>query len=170
MSAVSNLPVLPFRIGQGFDVHALVSDRPMIIGGVTIPFEKGLLGHSDADVLLHAITDALLGALALGDIGRHFPDTDPQFKGADSRILLKHAYQKILDAGYVLGNLDATIIAQAPKMAPHIGGMRDNIAHDLGVAVGVVNVKAKTNEKLGYLGRSEGIACEAVVLLMKVMM
>lgn len=170
MSAVSNLPVLPFRIGQGFDVHALVSDRPMIIGGVTIPFEKGLLGHSDADVLLHAITDALLGALALGDIGRHFPDTDPQFKGADSRILLKHAYQKILDAGYVLGNLDATIIAQAPKMAPHIGDMRDNIAHDLGVAVGVVNVKAKTNEKLGYLGRSEGIACEAVVLLMKVMM
>ena len=142
MSAVSNLPVLPFRIGQGFDVHALVSDRPMIIGGVTIPFEKGLLGHSDADVLLHAITDALLGALALGDIGRHFPDTDPQFKGADSRILLKHAYQKILDAGYVLGNLDATIIAQAPKMAPHIGAMRDNIAHDLGVAVGVVNVKA----------------------------
>ena len=170
MSAVSNLPVLPFRIGQGFDVHALVSDRPMIIGGVTIPFEKGLLGHSDADVLLHAITDALLGALALGDIGRHFPDTDPQFKGVDSRMLLKHAYQKILDAGYVLGNLDATIIAQAPKMAPHIGDMRDNIAHDLGVAVGVVNVKAKTNEKLGYLGRSEGIACEAVVLLMKVMM
>ena len=168
MSAVSNLPVLPFRIGQGFDVHALVDGRPLIIGGVTIPFDKGLLGHSDADVLLHAITDALLGALALGDIGRHFPDTDPQFKGANSRVLLKHIYQKILDAGYVLGNLDATIIAQAPKMAPHIGSMCENIALDLGVDVSVVNVKAKTNEKLGYLGRSEGIACEAVVLLMKV--
>ena len=168
MIAVSNLPVLPFRIGQGFDVHALVSGRPMVIGGVTIPFDKGLLGHSDADVLLHAITDALLGALALGDIGRHFPDTDPQFKGADSRVLLKHAYQKVLDAGYVLGNLDSTIIAQAPKMAPHIGRMRENIAFDLGVDVSTVNVKAKTNEQLGYLGRSEGIACEAVVLLMKV--
>ena len=119
-------------------------------------------------MLLHAITDALLGALALGDIGRHFPDTDPQFKGADSRVLLKHAYQKVLDAGYVLGNLDSTIIAQAPKMAPHIGSMRENIAFDLGVDVSTVNVKAKTNEQLGYLGRSEGIACEAVVLLMKV--
>ena len=168
MTNKDNKMVLPFRVGQGFDVHALVDGRPMVIGGVTIPFEKGLLGHSDADVLLHAITDALLGALALGDIGRHFPDTDPQFKGADSRVLLKHAYQKVLDLGYVLGNLDSTIIAQAPKMAPHIGGMRENIAQDLGVDVGVVNVKAKTNEKLGYLGRSEGIACEAVVLLMKV--
>lgn len=168
MTNKDNKMVLPFRVGQGFDVHALVDGRPMVIGGVTIPFEKGLLGHSDADVLLHAITDALLGALALGDIGRHFPDTDPQFKGADSRVLLKHAYQKVLDSGYVLGNLDSTIIAQAPKMAPHIGGMRENIAQDLGVAVGVVNVKAKTNEKLGHLGRSEGIACEAVVLLMKV--
>ena len=168
MTNKDNKMVLPFRVGQGFDVHALVDGRPMVIGGVTIPFEKGLLGHSDADVLLHAITDALLGALALGDIGRHFPDTDSQFKGADSRVLLKHAYQKVLDLGYVLGNLDSTIIAQAPKMAPHIGGMRENIAQDLGVDVGVVNVKAKTNEKLGYLGRSEGIACEAVVLLMKV--
>lgn len=161
------LPSLPFRIGQGFDVHALVEGRPLIIGGVTIPHDKGLLGHSDADVLLHAITDALLGALALGDIGQHFPDTDPQFKGADSRVLLKHAYQKVLDAGYVLGNLDSTIIAQAPKMAPHIVSIRKNIAEDLAVDISAVNVKAKTCEKLGFLGRAEGIACEAVVLLLK---
>ncbi|TDR32206.1 2-C-methyl-D-erythritol 2,4-cyclodiphosphate synthase [Hydromonas duriensis] len=159
---------LAFRIGQGFDVHALVEGRPLIIGGVTIPFEKGLLGHSDADVLLHAVTDALLGALALGDIGQHFPDTDSRFKGANSRELLKHAYQKVLDAGYVLGNLDATIIAQAPKMAPHIINMREHIAQDLAVEVSAVNVKAKTCEKLGFLGRSEGIACEAVVMLCRV--
>ena len=158
---------LPFRIGQGYDLHALVAGRPLILGGVTIPFEKGLMGHSDADALLHAITDALLGALALGDIGRHFPDTDPRFKGADSRVLLRHAYQLMLDNGYVLGNLDATIIAQAPKMSGHIDSMRSLIAADLGVSAGVVNVKAKTNEKLGHLGRGEGIACDAVVLLMK---
>lgn len=158
---------LPFRIGQGYDLHALVAGRPLILGGVTIPFEKGLMGHSDADALLHAITDALLGALALGDIGRHFPDTDPRFKGADSRVLLRHAYQLVLDNGYVLGNLDATIIAQAPKMSGHIDSMRSLIAADLDVSVGVVNVKAKTNEKLGHLGRGEGIACDAVVLLMK---
>ena len=154
-----------FRIGQGFDVHALVENRPLIIGGVSIPYEKGLLGHSDADVLLHAVTDALLGALALGDIGQHFPDTDERFKGADSRVLLRHAYQLVLDKGYVLGNLDASIIAQAPKMMAHIPAMRENIAADLQSAYADVNVKAKTCEKLGFLGRSEGIACEVVVLL-----
>ena len=156
---------LPFRIGQGFDVHALVADRPLIIGGVTIPYEKGLMGHSDADVLLHAITDALLGALALGDIGQHFPDTDPRFKGADSRVLLRHAYELVREKGYVLNNLDASIIAQAPKMMSHIPAMRENIAADLSAAYADVNVKAKTCEKLGFLGRSEGIACEVVVLL-----
>ena len=155
----------PFRIGQGFDVHALVDNRPLIIGGVTIPYDKGLLGHSDADVLLHAVTDALLGALALGDIGKHFPDTDARFKGVDSRVLLRHAYQLVLYQGYTLGNLDATIIAQAPKMAPHIIDMRHNIAADLQVELDQVNVKAKTSEKLGYLGRSEGISCDVVVLL-----
>ena len=161
-----NFSPLPFRIGQGFDVHALVEDRPLTIGGVTIPHEKGLLGHSDADVLLHAVTDALLGALALGDIGQHFPDTDLRFKGADSRVLLRHAYELVRDKGYVLGNLDASIIAQAPKMMAHIPAMRENIAADLGVPYAAVNVKAKTCEKLGFLGRSEGIACEVVVLLM----
>ena len=158
---------LPFRIGQGFDVHALVENRPLIIGGVTIPYEKGLLGHSDADVLLHAVTDALLGALALGGIGQHFPDTDPRCKGADSRVLLRHAYALVRDKGYVLGNLDASIIAQAPKMMVHIPAMRENIAADLGAAYSAVNVKAKTCEKLGFLGRSEGIACEVVVLLVQ---
>ena len=160
-----NLNKLPFRIGQGFDVHALVENRPLIIGGVTIPFEKGLLGPSDADVLLHAVTDALLGALALGDIGGHFPDTDERFKGADSRVLLRAVYDEVLAAGYELGNLDATIIAQMPKMAPHIGAMCAHIAADLQVALDRVNVKAKTCEKLGFLGRSEGIACEVVVML-----
>ena len=154
-----------FRIGQGFDVHVLVENRPLVIGGVTIPYEKGLLGHSDADVLLHAVTDALLGALALGDIGQHFPDTDERFKDADSRVLLRHAYQLVLDKGYVLGNLDASIIAQAPKMMAHIPAMRENIAADLQSAYTDVNVKAKTCEKLGFLGRGEGIACEVVVLL-----
>ncbi|MGL4767080.1 MAG: 2-C-methyl-D-erythritol 2,4-cyclodiphosphate synthase [Formosimonas sp.] len=156
---------LPFRIGQGFDVHALVTGRPLILGGVTIPFDKGLLGHSDADALLHAVTDALLGALALGDIGQHFPDTDAQFKGADSRVLLRHAYQLVREAGYELGNLDATIIAQAPKMAAHIPLMRSHLAADLAVELAQVNVKAKTAEKLGHLGRGEGIACDVVVLL-----
>lgn len=154
-----------FRIGQGFDVHALVENRPLIIGGVTIPYEKGLLGHSDADVLLHAVIDALLGALALGDIGQHFPDTDPRFKGADSRVLLRHTYQLVRDRGYVLGNLDGSIIAQAPKLMPYLPAMREHIAADLHAPYGDVNVKAKTCEKLGFLGRSEGIACEVVVLL-----
>ena len=158
----------PIRIGQGFDVHALVENRPMIIGGVTIPHPQGLLGHSDADVLLHAVIDALLGALALGDIGTHFPDTDAQFKGADSRILLRHAHQLVQAQGYELGNLDATIIAQAPKMAPHILPMRTNIAADLNADMSQINVKAKTCEKLGFLGRSEGIACEVAVLLYRV--
>lgn len=160
-------PALPFRIGQGYDCHKLVEGRKLIIGGVTIPHHVGLLGHSDADVLLHAITDAILGAAALGDIGKHFPDTDPQFKGADSRTLLREACRRVVATGYVIGNLDATIIAQQPKMAPHIAAMCANVAEDLGVGVGQVNIKAKTNEKLGYLGREEGIAAEAVALLIR---
>ncbi|MBC3930549.1 2-C-methyl-D-erythritol 2,4-cyclodiphosphate synthase [Undibacterium curvum] len=155
----------PFRIGQGYDCHALVQDRKLIIGGVDIPHTLGLLGHSDADVLLHAITDALFGAAAMGDIGRHFPDTDARFKGADSRVLLREAVKRLHEAGYAVGNLDATIIAQAPKMAPHIPLMIAHVAEDLQVAVSQVNIKAKTNEKLGYLGREEGIAAEAVVLV-----
>ncbi|OWY29629.1 2-C-methyl-D-erythritol 2,4-cyclodiphosphate synthase [Herbaspirillum robiniae] len=155
----------PFRIGQGYDCHALVEGRPLILGGVDIPHKKGLLGHSDADALLHAITDALFGAAALGDIGRHFPDTDPQFKGADSRALLREAGKRLAAAGYTVGNVDATIIAQAPKMAPHIPTMVANVAADLGISDQQVNIKAKTNEKLGYLGREEGIAAEAVVLI-----
>lgn len=155
----------PFRIGQGYDCHALVPGRSLIIGGVTIPHANGLLGHSDADVLLHAITDALLGAAALGDIGKHFPDTDAQFSGADSRALLREAARRVAAAGYAIGNVDATIIAQAPKMAPHIGQMIAHIAADLGVDMQQVNLKAKTNEKLGYLGREEGIAAEAVALI-----
>ncbi|MBA5637802.1 2-C-methyl-D-erythritol 2,4-cyclodiphosphate synthase [Duganella sp. LX20W] len=160
-------PALPFRIGQGYDCHKLVEGRKLIIGGVTIPHHVGLLGHSDADVLLHAITDAILGAAALGDIGKHFPDTDPQFKGADSRTLLREACKRVVATGYVIGNIDATIIAQQPKMAPHIAAMCAHVAEDLGVAVGQVNIKAKTNEKLGYLGREEGIAAEAVALLIR---
>lgn len=155
----------PFRIGQGYDCHALVPGRKLIIGGVTIPHKTGLLGHSDADVLLHAITDALLGAAGLGDIGRHFPDTDARFSGADSRVLLREAVKRVAAAGYTVGNLDATIIAQAPKMAPHIALMVAHVAEDLGVAAGQVNLKAKTNERLGYLGREEGIAAEAVALI-----
>jgi 2-C-methyl-D-erythritol 2,4-cyclodiphosphate synthase len=155
----------PFRIGQGYDCHALVAGRKLIIGGVDIPHATGLLGHSDADVLLHAITDALLGAASLGDIGRHFPDTAIEFAGADSRALLREAVRRVRAAGYLVGNVDATIIAQAPKMAPHIPLMAANIAADLGIASGQVNVKAKTNERLGYLGREEGIAAEAVTLL-----
>lgn len=157
---------LPFRIGQGYDCHALVPGRPLIIGGVTIPHRAGLLGHSDADVLLHAITDALFGAAALGDIGRHFPDTDLQFKGADSRVLLREAGRRVAAAGYAIGNMDATIIAQAPKMAPHLSAMIAHIAEDLGIAPGQVNLKAKTNEGLGWEGREEGIAAHAVVLLL----
>jgi len=153
------------RIGQGFDVHALVPGRKLIVGGVEIPFERGLAGHSDADVLLHAITDALLGAAALGDIGRHFPDTDPAYRGADSRELLRAAMTKVGAAGYSVANVDATIIAEQPKMAPHIPAMIACIAADLGLKPGQVNVKAKTTERLGFTGRGEGIAAEAVVLL-----
>lgn len=154
------------RIGQGFDVHQLVVGRKLIIGGVDIPYEKGLLGHSDADVLLHAICDALLGAAALGDIGKHFADTDVKYKDIDSRILLRDVAKKIEAAGYRVGNVDATIIAQAPKMAPHIPQMVANIAADLGIAHNAVNVKATTTEQLGYTGRSEGIAAQAVALLL----
>jgi 2-C-methyl-D-erythritol 2,4-cyclodiphosphate synthase len=155
----------PFRIGQGYDCHALVSGRKLIIGGVTIPHVTGLLGHSDADVLLHAVTDALFGAAGLGDIGRHFPDTDARFSGADSRMLLREAVKRVAAAGYAIGNVDATIIAQAPKMAPHIERMIANIAADSGLEPARINIKAKTNEKLGYLGREEGIAAEAIVLV-----
>ena len=157
---------LPFRIGQGFDVHALVEGRPLILGGVRIAFERGLAGHSDADALLHALTDAVLGGAGLGDIGRHFPDTDPAYKGADSRVLLREAYKRVLAAGWQVGNIDATIHAQAPKMAPHIGPMVRTIADDLEIEASQVNLKAKTNEGLGYLGRKEGIAANAVVLLL----
>lgn len=159
------MSLMPFRIGQGYDCHALVAGRKLVIGGVTIPHATGLLGHSDADVLLHAITDAILGAAGLGDIGRHFPDTDAQFSGADSRVLLREAVRRVGTAGHAIGNVDSTIIAQAPKMAPHIAQMRANIAADLGVDIEQVNVKAKTNEKLGYLGREEGIAAEAIALI-----
>jgi 2-C-methyl-D-erythritol 2,4-cyclodiphosphate synthase len=155
----------PFRVGQGYDCHALVPGRKLIIGGVDIAHTSGLLGHSDADVLLHAITDALFGAAGLGDIGRHFPDTDKQFAGADSRVLLREAGARVRQAGYSIGNVDATIIAQAPKMAPHIARMEEHIAADLGLETDRVNVKAKTNERLGYLGREEGIAAEAIVLV-----
>jgi 2-C-methyl-D-erythritol 2,4-cyclodiphosphate synthase len=153
------------RIGQGFDVHALVAGRPLIIGGVTIPYEKGLAGHSDADVLLHAICDALLGAAALGDIGRHFPDSDPAYKGADSRVLLRRVGELLAAGKFSIANIDSTIIAQAPRMAPHIPAMVVNIAADLGIAGTRVNVKAKTTEKLGFAGRGEGIAAEAIALV-----
>lgn len=153
------------RIGHGFDVHAFAAERKLVIGGVTIPYELGLAGHSDADVLLHAICDALLGAAGLGDIGRHFPDTDARYHGIDSRRLLREVGHLIATQGYQLGNLDSTIIAQAPKMAPHIATMQANIAEDLGVAVSAVNVKATTTEKLGFTGRGEGIAAEAVCIL-----
>jgi 2-C-methyl-D-erythritol 2,4-cyclodiphosphate synthase len=156
---------LPFRIGQGYDCHRLVEGRKLILGGVDIPHHLGLLGHSDADALLHAITDAILGAAALGDIGKHFPDTDPEFKGADSRVLLREAAKRVKATGYDIGNIDATIIAQRPKMAPYIPAMAANIAEDLGVAISQVNIKAKTNEKMGYLGREEGINADAVALL-----
>jgi 2-C-methyl-D-erythritol 2,4-cyclodiphosphate synthase len=153
------------RIGQGFDIHVLVEGRKLIIGGVTIPFAKGLAGHSDADVLLHAICDALIGAAGLGDIGKHFPDTDPQYKGIDSRKLLRAVAALLARNGWMVANLDATIIAEQPKMAPHIPAMVANIAADLGINGAFVNVKAKTAEKLGAVGRGEGIAAEAVVLL-----
>ena len=155
----------PFRIGQGYDVHALVEGRPLILGGVTIPYEKGLLGHSDADALLHAITDALLGAAGLNDIGQLFPDTDAQFKDMDSRILLKAAMDRVKASGWKVGNIDATIICQQPKLASFLPNMKTNIATDLGIEPNQVNLKAKTNELLGHLGRGEGIAVHAVTLL-----
>ena len=153
------------RIGQGFDIHVLVKGRKLIIGGVTIPFEKGLAGHSDADVLIHAVCDALLGAAALGDIGRHFPDTDPKHRNVDSRAFLREVAAKVRGAGFSIGNIDATIHAEAPKMAPHIGAMIANLAADLDLPVGRINVKAKTAERLGAIGRGEGIAAEAIALL-----
>jgi 2-C-methyl-D-erythritol 2,4-cyclodiphosphate synthase len=153
------------RIGHGFDVHAFAADRKLIIGGVDIPHTLGLAGHSDADVLIHAICDALLGAAALGDIGRHFPDSDVRYKGIDSRELLRHVAGLLRERGWRVGNVDATIIAQAPKMAPHIPGMRERLAADLGVNLDAVNVKATTTERLGFTGRGEGIAAEAVCLI-----
>ena len=155
------------RIGHGFDVHKFGGDGPVIIGGVAVPYEYGLLAHSDGDVALHALSDALLGAIAAGDIGRHFPDTDDKWKGADSRGLLRDVYKKVKQMGYVLGNADVTIIAQAPKMAPHIEAMCRVIADDLETDIGNVNVKATTTERLGFTGRKEGIATEAVVVLVK---
>ncbi|CAM4507476.1 2-C-methyl-D-erythritol 2,4-cyclodiphosphate synthase [Paenibacillus typhae] len=154
-------------VGQGFDVHQLVEGRPCIIGGVTIPYEKGLLGHSDADVLLHAVSDAILGALGLGDIGRHFPDTDPAFKDADSLKLLEHVWGLARERGYKLGNIDSTIIAQKPKMAPYIPQMTEIIAKALGAEVSRVNVKATTTEQLGFTGRGEGIAAQSIVCLLQ---
>ncbi|CAM4477781.1 2-C-methyl-D-erythritol 2,4-cyclodiphosphate synthase [Paenibacillus phoenicis] len=159
-----------FRVGQGFDVHQLVEGRPCIIGGVHIPYEKGLLGHSDADVLLHAISDAILGALGLGDIGRHFPDTDPAFKDADSVVLLQRVWDMAIEKGYRIGNLDATIIAQKPKMAPHIPQMVEVIARTLGAEPELINVKATTTEQLGFAGRGEGIAAQCVVCLVQNML
>ena len=153
------------RIGEGWDIHALVAGRPLVLGGVTIPHTHGLAGHSDADALAHAITDALLGAAALGDIGRHFPDTDDSYRGADSLALLAEAAQRVRAAGYEIGNVDATLVAQAPKLAPHIEAMRERLAGALGLRVGQVNVKAKTAEKLGPVGRGEAIEARAVCLL-----
>ena len=154
------------RVGQGFDVHQMVAGRKLIIGGIEIPHDKGLLGHSDADVLLHAVCDALLGAAALGDIGQHFSDTDAKYKNIDSRILLGEVGNMVRNAGFSIGNVDATIIAQAPKMASHIPRMVENIAADLGIAMNAVNVKATTTENLGFIGRGDGIAAQAVALLL----
>ena len=153
------------RIGHGYDVHRLVEGRDLILGGVKIPYELGLLGHSDADVLLHAVSDALLGAAGLRDIGYHFPDTDPRYKGADSRVLLREVRQKIADAGYRVGNVDVTMIAQKPKLKPYIEQMMQNIAEDLQIDVSRVNVKATTEEKMGFTGSGEGMSCHAVCLL-----
>jgi len=155
------------RIGNGFDVHALVAGRRLVLGGVTIPYERGLAGHSDADALLHAICDAILGALGAGDIGSHFPDTDPAYKDADSRTLLRRVWQRARVAGYSLGNIDATIIAQAPRLAPHVAQMIANIAADCDARTDQVNVKATTTEHLGFAGRGEGIAALASVLLVR---
>jgi len=158
---------VPFRIGQGVDVHALVPGRKLILGGVEIPFERGLAGHSDADALLHAITDAVLGAAGLGDIGRLFPDSEAKWKGADSRVLLRGAMEKVHAAGWRVGNVDCTIICQAPRILPHAPAMVANIAADLGIEPGCVNIKGKTTERLGFTGRGEGIATEAVALLVR---
>lgn len=155
------------RVGQGFDVHAFSMERPLILGGITIPFGQGLLGHSDADVLLHAIADALLGAAGLGDIGRLFPDTDMRYRGADSRALLRTVYAKVWEAGWSVGNVDATIICQLPKISPYADRMAANIADDLNVAVNAINIKGKTTEGLGFAGRGEGIAAQAVALLLQ---
>lgn len=156
---------MSFRIGQGYDLHRLVEGRPLILGGVQIDYEKGLLGHSDADVLLHAITDALLGAAGLGDIGRHFPDTDPAFKGADSRELLSQTMALVVKAGWVIVNIDATVIAQAPKLAPHMDKIRETVAHCLGVDLQRVNIKAKTKEGCDSVGKKEAIEVHAIALL-----
>ena len=156
---------MTIRVGEGWDVHALVPGRKLVIGGVHIPYDRGLLGHSDADVLLHAITDALLGAAGLGDIGTHFPDTDERFKGADSAVLLAEAARRVRDAGWQLGNVDSTVVAQAPRLAPHMAAMRASVAAALGIAVDQVNVKAKTAEKLGPVGQGLSIEARAVVLL-----
>lgn len=153
------------RIGQGYDVHRLVAERPLILGGIEIPYEKGLLGHSDADVLLHAISDALLGAAALGDIGAHFPDSNPAYRGADSAELLRAVGDLVRGAGYEIGNIDSTVVCQAPKLAPHIASMRARIAEVLALPVGAVSVKASTEEHMGFTGRGEGIAAHAVCLL-----
>ncbi len=164
--ASPSLQTVPhFRIGEGWDTHALVAGRPLIIGGVHVPYERGLLGHSDADVLLHAITDALLGAAALGDIGRHFPDTDAQYKGADSIVLLVEAAKRVRAQGWSIGNIDSTVLAQAPKLAPHIPAMQRSIAGALGLAFDQVNVKAKTAEKMGPVGEGLSMEARAVVLL-----
>ena len=167
MALASYNPTPLFRIGSGYDCHALVEGRKLIIGGVTIPHKTGLFGHSDADVLIHAIIDSLLGAAGLGDIGKHFPDTDPMFAGADSRTLLREVAHRVVSSGYTIGNVDATIIAQAPKMAPHIPQMVSRIAEDVGVSPQQINIKAKTNEKMGFLGREEGIAAMATAMLIR---
>ena len=156
------------RIGHGFDVHKFGGDAPLLLGGVHVPYELGLIAHSDGDVVLHAISDAILGSVALGDIGKHFPDTDEEFKGADSRQLLRHCYALARDKGFELGNLDVTIIAQVPKMAPHIEAIREVLSQDLETSIENINVKATTTEKLGFTGRKEGIAVEAVVLVTKI--
>jgi 2-C-methyl-D-erythritol 2,4-cyclodiphosphate synthase len=157
--------VTALRIGNGFDVHALAPGRRLVLGGVTIPFERGLDGHSDADVLVHAVCDAVLGALGAGDIGTHFPDSDPAYKGADSRALLREVWLKARAAGFALGNLDVTLIAQAPRLAPHVAAMIANLAADLGAPAGQISVKATTTDRLGFTGRGEGIAAIATVLL-----
>lgn len=159
------LKTIPFKIGQGWDIHALVEGRPLVLGGVTIPHSKGLLGHSDADVLLHAITDALIGALGLGDIGKHFPDTSADFKNADSWVLLQHIGKLLPERGYAIANIDSTVIAQAPKLAPHIAAMQVRIAAALQLDVAQVNVKAKTAEKMGPVGAGEAMEAQAVVLI-----